>query len=58
MGHVVRRLRALQLVARGCEFRVGFVDGRGRPREIVLHFGDLECREQLSFAGPGRRYPP
>ena len=43
---------ALQFVARRGEFGVGLFDGRGGPREIVLHFGDFERREQLAFAHP------
>ncbi len=43
------RLRAVQFVASGCQFGIGFLGGgRGAP-EIVLHFRDLERSQKLPF---------
>ena len=49
MCHVVSRLSALQLVARGGQFGRRLFDRRRRAREIVLHFWYLQRREQLPF---------
>ena len=49
MRHLMGRLCALQFVASGRQFGVGLVDrGRGAS-QIVLHFRDLERRQQLSL---------